>query len=227
MQLSEDWSSFEKEVIEYAKVFLSASQLAEQRKMGATLGAMRHELGAIRGDVSGMRHDISAVRDDVAEIRQDIAGVRQDVQAQLEIQQEVVNRQAVQDKLEEFIYQMQKMIGDFRQPHSDYPPVYQFLFLNKLFETIAAEGITTPMIRGRDNKAAFDKCIDDGRDLQRSLRKNPDVRTFLQDEKHRGQVEKKVQELEKALQRAGKLYVLTARPGMAAIIGGGGLLPKN
>src|SRR5205823_913326 len=105
---------------------------------------------------------------------EDVAGMRQDVQAQLGIQQDVVNRQAVQDKLEEFIYQMQKMLGDFRQPHSDYHPVYQFLFVNTLFETIAYEGITTTMIRGRDNKAAFDKCIEDGKDLQHSLRTSPE-----------------------------------------------------
>jgi hypothetical protein len=95
------------------------------------------------------------------------------------IQQAAMQREIFQDKIEEFVYQMQKAINAFQQANSDFPPSSQYFFLRAVFATVEQEGIATAVIKGRDNKLAFDDGMSKARALYRQLERNPEVRQAL------------------------------------------------
>ncbi len=146
-------------------------QLAELRAMNGTLDAVLAEMDAIR--------------------RTTAAGVALQAQA-LSVQQAMLAREVFQDRLEEFVYQFEKMVGQFQQPDAECPPSTQYFLLDGVFRQIADAAISTAVIKGRDNKAAFDGCVTKGRTLFRQLAGRPDVKEALawaEGEKQRWQIE--------------------------------------
>jgi hypothetical protein len=97
----------------------------------------------------------------------------------LALQQAMLAREVFQDKMEEFVYQAQKMIAEFQKPKSDYPPPTQYYLLDGMFKQIDAAGISTAVIKGRENKASFDECVTKGKTLYRQLTKHPDVQQAI------------------------------------------------
>ena len=133
-------------------------QLAELRAVNATLDAVLSEMDAIR--------------------RSQAQGVALQAQA-LAVQQAMLAREVFQDRLEEFVYQFEKMVSQFQQPDAECPPSTQYFLLDGVFRQIADAAISTAVIKGRDNKAAFDGCVAKGRTLFRQLAAHPDVKEAL------------------------------------------------
>ncbi|MEO2088837.1 MAG: hypothetical protein ABGY75_04980, partial [Gemmataceae bacterium] len=133
-------------------------QLAELRQISDTLTVVLGEMDAIR--------------------RTQAQGVALQQQT-LAVQQAMLAREVFQDRLEEFTYQFEKLVGQFQQPNAEFPPSTQYFLLDGVFKQIAAAGISTAVIKGRDNKAAFDACVTKGRTLFRQLSGHPDVKEAL------------------------------------------------
>lgn len=133
-------------------------QLAELRQINDTLSVVLAEMDAIR--------------------RTQAQGVALQQQA-LAVQQAMLAREVFQDRLEEFVYQFGKLIGHCEADDSEYPPPTRYFLLDGVFRQIAAAGISTAVIKGRDNKAAFDACVTKGKTLFRQLAGHPDVKEAL------------------------------------------------
>ena len=146
-------------------------QLAELQEMNGTLDAVLSEMEAVR--------------------RTQAQGVALQAQA-LAVQQAMLAREVFQDRLEEFVYQFEKMVGQFQQPDAECPRSTQYFLLDGVFRQIADAAISTAVIKGRENKAAFDAGVAKGKTLFRQLAAHPDVRealTWAEGEKQRRQIE--------------------------------------
>jgi hypothetical protein len=109
----------------------------------------------------------------------EMESIRQTQAQGLALQQAMLARELFQDKMEEFVYQFQKMIAEFQKPGSDYPPPTQYYLLDGMFKQIDAAGLTTAVIKGRENKASFDDCVAKGKTLYRQLTKHPEVQQAI------------------------------------------------
>ena len=123
------------------------------------------ELQEINGTLDGVLTEMAAIRRTQAE--------------GLALQQAMLAREVFQDRMEEFVFQFDKLIGQCEQPGSDFPPATQFYLLDGMFKQIDAAGITTAVVKGRDNKAAFDTCVARGKTLFKQLVKHPDVQQAI------------------------------------------------
>jgi len=144
-------------------------------------------------------------------IHAEIAQVRQLNTEALAIQQELLNRETIQGKLEEFIYQIEKMVKEFQQPGNSPVPSTRYFLLTGVLKTIRDQGISTAIVRGRDNKAAFDKCANEAMSLLKRLHDDPEVKAALawakaeqkrlEDQKKKQEDEQRRQAEEKARQQ--------------------------
>jgi hypothetical protein len=158
-----------------------------QAALSATIGeAQIQQLRSIKHTMDALVDEMGAIRETQAE--------------GLALQQATLARDLFQDKLEEFVYQCQKLIADFRQPESKYPPSTQYFMLHSMFEEIDGASISTAVIKGRDNKAAFDDCVSKGKAIYQQLESHPEVRkaialaTLQEEEKRRNAAAKKALE---------------------------------
>ena len=90
-----------------------------------------------------------------------IQTIRQQQADALAIQQEMLQRDQVQAQLEEFIYQSENLVKEFRSQQTDIPPSSRYFLLTGVIAEVQQNGIGTAVIRGRDNKAAFDTVLKD------------------------------------------------------------------
>lgn len=93
----------------------------------------------------------------------------------LSIQTAVVEREILQDKLEEFIYQFEKVVEAADDESAQESSVTKFFRLAYFLGIVEEENINTSLIRGRDNKAAFERTVARAQKLAASLKRNPDV----------------------------------------------------
>ena len=105
---------------------------------------------------------VAEVANSLHSIHDEIAEVRRHTTAAMAIQQELLNRELIQAKLEEFIYQAERMVDEFENANGSIDLSTQYYLLTGLLETIKDQGISTVFIRGRDNKAAFDMVVGRG-----------------------------------------------------------------
>jgi hypothetical protein len=110
-------------------------------------------------------------------IDQDLAHLREQQAEAVAIQQQMLARDSLQSSLEEFIYQSQKLVGECQQ--ATLPPTARYFLLRGLLRHVEHEGIAPPVIRGRDNKAAFDAAISGAAALQSQLQADPEVRKAI------------------------------------------------
>jgi hypothetical protein len=122
---------------------------------------------------------LGGISDSLFSIHAEIAQVRQMNAEALAIQQELLNREIIQSKLEEFIFQMEKMVNEFNQPGDSPVPSTRYFLLTGVLKTIREQGISTAIVRGRDNKAAFDKCANEAMSLLKRLHDEPEVKAAL------------------------------------------------
>jgi hypothetical protein len=150
--------------------------------------------------------DMSAT---MGSIHSEIAQVRKQNADILAIQQELLARERLQAYLEELIYQTQKLVAECSKANTNIPPSTRFFLLRGVLLHIKQEAIATPIIKGRDNKAAFDQMVSEANALGNQLRKDPAVRKAitwakqLEDQRHREQKrEQEEQEREREREQA-------------------------
>lgn len=112
-------------------------------------------------------------------IHNEMAKARKQQADALAIQQELLAREQMQAYLEEFIYQTQKLITECSKADSDVPSSTRFFLLRGVLMHTIKEGIATPIIKGRDNKAAFDLVINEAKILCNQLQKEPQVQQAI------------------------------------------------
>jgi hypothetical protein len=141
-------------------------------------------------------------------IHAEVAQARQQQAEALAIQQELLARERLQTHLEEFIYQTEKLIAECSKADTDMPTSTRFFLLSGVLGQIENDGIATPIIKGRDNKAAFERVLKEATGLVQRFRKDPEVQQAiawakkLEDrrQRKREQVEQKVAPLRAQLE---------------------------
>ena len=123
-------------------------------------------------------------------LHQEMYHARQAGEQALAIQQQLLQQQQFQAYLEELIYKADKMLTEFRDPHTSVPAPTRYYFLTGMLKDIRDDGICTAVIQGRDNKAAFEKCQKEAMDMLKRLHDHPEVKEALAWEKeHRKRLE--------------------------------------
>lgn len=113
-------------------------------------------------------------------IESELAQVRVNAHQGLAIQQELLQRDTIQSRLEEFIFQVQKLLAEVGKHDAALPASTRYFLLRGVVETVQKQGISTPIIRGRENKAAFETALQDARTLSASLENDADVKAALE-----------------------------------------------
>ncbi|MCA9092698.1 MAG: hypothetical protein KDA68_04390, partial [Planctomycetaceae bacterium] len=151
---------------------MSGIQTASSLKQMQLAGNMSQSLHSLYGEMEDMRQ---ACDDAVS------------------IQRQMLEREQIQGDIEEFIYSTQKMIDAFQSDDCEIPLPMQYFNLRGVLETIEECGLTTALVRGRDNKAALETMVDQGKELFGRLEVEPEVQEAIQwakDERKR-QIDKK------------------------------------
>ena len=125
---------------------------------------------------TGMHASIEMLSDQLAEIQETNS-------TQLAIHQLVLHRDELQQLLEELIYQGQKMVEAFSKNDDSTPSVQKALLIRSFQLCLAGSGIGTGMIRGLENKRAFDSLISHLEVLYKQLSSDPDVLKAIAAEK--------------------------------------------
>ena len=106
--------------------------------------------------------------------------VRQQQSEALAIQQELLNREQLQSYIEEFVFQAEKLVAECSKTTTDIPASSRYFLLMGVLGKIKEDGIGTSIIKGRDNKVAFEKVVNDTKGLTQQLLKNPEVQEALE-----------------------------------------------
>lgn len=121
----------------------------------------------------------------------------------LAIQQELLKREQLQAEIEEFIYNVQKMVQEFSDASCPEPSTGRYFALKGVAETVQDLGLGTPLIRGRDNKAAFESSMKEVNKLKVDLESDEEVIEALAwvraEKQRRLEAKRKQQEEEEAL----------------------------
>lgn len=120
---------------------------------------------ALLGSMAGTLSSISSEMDQIRGLHQEA----------LAVQQELLRREAMQQHLEEMIFQADKLVAQCADPRTDMPPSSRFFLLQGFLKTVEQQGIGTPIIKGRDNKAAFERVVQQAADQVQRLSKDPEV----------------------------------------------------
>lgn len=104
---------------------------------------------------------------------------RQNAEA-LAYQQALLNHEALQCQIEELIYRSEKLVAQCSSTDSDFPLSSRYYLLLGVLGKIDRDGIATPMIRGRENKAAFERVVEQVRALKAKLEGEPEVQEAIQ-----------------------------------------------
>lgn len=143
----------------------------------------------LMNDMGQSLHSIVSIMDDVRKQHADT----------LAMQHEMLQRDHLQSQLEEFIYQSEKLVAEGNDSSAEVPPSSRYYMLLGVIETIRQVGIGTPIIRGRDNKATFEKVVQQVEGHIERHQDHPEVKEALQwaeEEEKRLAVERKRLEAE-------------------------------
>ncbi len=109
-----------------------------------------------------------------------IGKVHSAVLSSVALQQAALKRQEFQSAIEEFLYQMTKVIAQFSSPECEVPPAHRVLVIAKIIGRIERDAISTRMISGLENKASFDATEAALRHMQATLLAQDAVRAEVQ-----------------------------------------------
>ena len=140
-------------------------------------------------------------------ISNEMAQMRRASQDALAVQQALLTREVLQQRLEEMIFQGDKLVAECANPKTEIPASSQFFLLEGFLKTVERGNIGTAIIRGRDNKTAFERVIQQASGLTQRLLKEPEVQEALawakklEDQRHRQrqQIEQKAAPLRRNL----------------------------
>ena len=140
---------------------------------------MHRELVRTRNASEASNELLGGISESLSSIHVEMETVRKANQKSLAIQQEMLDRDIIQGRLEEFIYKADQMVTDFERPETDAIPSSRYFLLTGLLEAVQTEGISTAVVRGRDNKAALDQMLKRASLLVRSLADDEEVKEAL------------------------------------------------
>lgn len=135
------------------------------------LRQQRLQTGLMVGQIALAGHMSTSLN----QISGEMAAIRQLNLQGLAIQQEMLQRDQLQSQMEEFIYNSQKMVTAFSEIDCEQPPSVRYFSLKGITDTVRQLGIGTALIRGRDNKAAFEAAMQDVDRLITLLKGDPEV----------------------------------------------------
>ena len=141
--------------LQTGQTFLQTGLMAQQSDL----------MNAMAGSLGGIQAEMDAIR------TQNVEG--------LAIQQEMLRREQLQSQLEEFIYNTQKMVAAFREPKGSSLPSVRYFTLKGVVDTVQQNGIGTALIKGRDNKAAFEQAMSEVHRMCSALERDPEVKEAL------------------------------------------------
>jgi hypothetical protein len=124
---------------------------------------------ALLGSMAGTLRDISS----------EMSQIRRLHEEGLAVQQELLKREVIQQQLEELIFQADKLVAECSNPRTDVPPSSRYFLLQGFLQTVEQQGIGTAIIKGRDNKAAFERVVQVAGKLRAALTTDPDVKAAL------------------------------------------------
>ena len=101
---------------------------------------------------------------------------------QVALQQLILQRDQLQQHLEELVYQGQKMVEAFASPADKTTTVQKALLLRSFYMCVTKAGIGTGAIRGLQNKRVFDSLMSEVKSLYRQLGHDPAVRKAVANE---------------------------------------------
>ena len=145
------------------------------RDLAQTRAAAQGSL-AVQVVQTGLLADISG---SLGDLHSEMSQIRRSTAQGLAIQQEILQREIIQTRLEEFIYQMEKLVENFSAADCDCVPSSRFFLLRGILETIQKEGISTPLIKGRENKVAFEQCSARAKSLYQQLEQHEEVKDAI------------------------------------------------
>lgn len=122
---------------------------------------------------------LSEMSNSMDAVQAQMEAVRQQQGEALAIQQELLNREQIQSHIEEFIFQAEKLVAECSKTTTDIPASSRYFLLMGVLGKIEDDGIGTPIIKGRDNKSAFEKVVDDTKGLTQRLLKDPEVQEAI------------------------------------------------
>ena len=144
--------------------------------------------------------------------------VRQQQNEALAIHQELLNREQMQSHLEEFIYQAEKLVAECSKSTTDIPASSRYFLLVGVLGKIKSDGIGTSIIKGRENKVAFEKVIQDTQGLTLRLKKEPEVQEAIKwAEEERQRREAKQERAEQERQQERQHSVVKLKQKLAAL----------
>jgi hypothetical protein len=139
--------------------------LQEQRKQTGLMFAQTALAATMAGSLNNIQAEMDAVR------RQNLEG--------LAIQQEMLRREQLQGQLEEFVYTTEKTVAAYSDSKCDDPVTTRYFVLKGIIDTVEQNGICTAIIRGRENKADFQRVLGDVNRLATALETEPEVKEAL------------------------------------------------
>lgn len=146
-------------------------QMMQEEQHQAALKSL--QLQALQtGLLAQMSNSLGAIHEEVARARADQAEA-------LALQQQMLAREELQSHLEEFIYQSEKLVAACRNPKTDIPPSTRYYLLDGVVQQVEQDGIATAIIRGRENKAAFERVFAEVQQLRSALKSDPEVKAAL------------------------------------------------
>lgn len=135
------------------------------------LNHQRMQTGLMVGQTALMGHMAGSLHN----LHGEMHAIRQMNLQGLAVQQEMLQREQLQSQLEEFIYNTEKLVAEFGNPGCDQPPSVRYFSLKGVAETVEQLGIGTALIRGRDNKAAYEAAMKEVNRIATSLESDPEV----------------------------------------------------
>lgn len=137
----------------------------------------------------------------IGNVHSQLLEIRKATQDAVQVQQELLTRDNMQGWLEQFIYDMEKLLAEFGGTECKLEPARRYFVLRDVLNVIDRDNIATPVIRGRENKAAFDKALAAVQQMKGALERTEEVRQAIAWVKEEEKRQARLEEEERDRQR--------------------------
>lgn len=122
---------------------------------------------------------MQALQGAVGNLEAELNEIRQTHLDGLAAQQQIIQQEQLQAHLEEFIYSVEKLVKQFSAKDCDVPLSVRYFNLKGIRDAVEQQGIGTIVIRGRENKSAFEQVMAAVQQIMASLEKDSEVKEAL------------------------------------------------
>lgn len=145
-------------------------QVLKQQRFQSTMSGLQTSMSVLQTAAAAhMSRQLSEMR-------------RQNADA-LALQQQMMEQEQLQAEIEEFIYSAQNTLSSYDAPDCSLSLGERYFGVRSLLKSVKEWGLATPLIRGRDNKAAFEAMIRHAQKSFTQLQLEPDVKEAIAQEK--------------------------------------------